>query len=90
MARNGAPKEREKAEQVVKEAVEYTIEQNIRPYKFIVQAVVQEVDPDGNVITEHAAEPVQIFGCDQLAVWAEEFPENLKNAKQSPQPQPVS
>lgn len=47
---------------------------SLRPYKFIVQAVLQETDADGAVIGEPAAEPVTLFGCDALERWAREFP----------------
>jgi hypothetical protein len=51
---------------------------SLRPYKFVVQAVVQQVDEDGVVLGEAQAEPVVIFGCDELAKWATDFPDNLK------------
>jgi hypothetical protein len=56
-------------------------EGSMRPYKFIVQAVVQEIDAEDNVITEHPTEPIQLFGCAQLEKYANEFEENLKFAK---------
>lgn len=50
---------------------------SLRPYKFVVQAVVQKLDEDGNVVDEPSAEPVVLFGCDALAEWARAFPEKL-------------
>lgn len=48
-----------------------------RPYKFLVQAVVQQIDEDGNVTGEAPTEPVTVFGCDALKQWADEFPAKL-------------
>lgn len=59
------------------------LSKKLRPYKFVVQAVVQELDGDDSVITEHPAEPVQLFGCEQLIEYATTFEENLKFAKQT-------
>lgn len=50
------------------------------PYKFIVQAVVQQVDKDDNVTGEPQTEPVVLFGCDALEAWARDFPEKLAAA----------
>lgn len=53
----------------------------LKPYKFIVQAVLQRLDDDdGNVLGEAQTEPVVLFGCDQLAAWATEFPAKLAEA----------
>lgn len=49
----------------------------LRPYKFQVVAVVQETDPDGNVIREQVSEPVLLYGCDALKAWADSFPDAL-------------
>jgi hypothetical protein len=61
---------------------------SLRPYKFIVQAIVQQVDEDGNVVGELPVgapngDPVVLFGCDQLAEWAEAFPDKLGDAEQA-------
>lgn len=48
----------------------------LRPYKFIVQAVVQQVD-DEVVTGEATLDPVVVFGCDQLADFAAAFPAKL-------------
>jgi hypothetical protein len=51
----------------------------IQPYKFIIQAVVQEVEGK-TVVGEQVAEPITVFGCEALEKWAREFPETLKSA----------
>ena len=56
----------------------------LRPYKFIVQAVVQQIDDDGNVTGEVNTEPAVVFGVDALEQWARDFPQNLSKAKASP------
>lgn len=50
---------------------------SLRPYKFIVQAIVQELD-DAEVVTgEKEAQPVVVFGVESLVSWANDFPKNL-------------
>ena len=49
---------------------------SLRPYKFIVQAIVQEVEGDV-VVDEKTAEPVTLFGCEAVAQWAQEFKAKL-------------
>jgi hypothetical protein len=45
-----------------------------RPYKFLVVAVVQEVNDEGNVVREVTSEqPVAVFGVDGLKRFAENF-----------------
>lgn len=53
-----------------------------RPYKFIVHAVVQQVDNDGTVTGEASVEPVTVFGCDALKQWADDFTDRLAEAGQ--------
>lgn len=53
----------------------------LRPYKFVVQAVPQQVDENGKVVGEAETAPVVLFGCDQLTAWAEAFPEKLAEAE---------
>lgn len=54
-----------------------------RPYKFLVTAVTQQVDDDGNVTGEATiasdpqGSPFVLFGTDALARWAEAFPTRL-------------
>ncbi len=52
----------------------------LAPYKFIVEAVVQEKGKGGKVIAEHNSQPATLFGCDNLAAWAKEFPDRLSKA----------
>lgn len=55
---------------------------SLRPYKFVVKAVPQIVDEDGDVIgEEHGVEPVELIGVKQLVAWAEAFPEKLAEAE---------
>ena len=51
---------------------------SLRSYKFIIQAVVQEVDSGGAVIDEKMTDPVTVFGSDVLEEWAKGFPDALK------------
>lgn len=47
---------------------------SIRPYKFLVIPVVQEVDDDGNVIQEMSPEqPTHVYGVEGLKRFAENF-----------------
>ena len=53
----------------------------LRPYKFIVKAIPQILDDDGEVIAEEQnVQPVELIGCKALAKWAEEFPAKLAEA----------
>jgi hypothetical protein len=52
----------------------------LRPYKFVVQAVVQETDAD-DVTGESTTEPVVLFGCAALEQWARDFPDKLTEAQ---------
>lgn len=54
---------------------------NLRPYKFVVTAVAQQIDDDGNVTGEAEAEPVVVYGCAALTEWAEGFPDKLAQAE---------
>jgi N6-adenosine-specific RNA methylase IME4 len=49
----------------------------VRPYKYLVVAVLQELDDDGHVIGERATEQNVIYGSDALATWAEDFDTSL-------------
>lgn len=47
---------------------------DFRPYKFLVQPVIQEVDDDGDVIREHIAEqPTSVYGIAGLHRYADSF-----------------
>lgn len=48
----------------------------LKPYKFVVQAIVQHVEGD-EVLGEQSSEPVTLFGSDALAKWAEGFDAKL-------------
>jgi hypothetical protein len=51
---------------------------SLRPYKFLVVPVVQEVDDDGVVIQERQPEqPTHVFGVDGLMQFASTFEESL-------------
>lgn len=50
---------------------------NLVPDRFIVTAIVREVDDDGTVIAERQTEPVVCFSTDQLVAWAGVFPDKL-------------
>lgn len=58
----------------------------LKPYKFLVQAIVQQVDDDGTVVAElgiggqQQGEPAVLFGVDSLVEWAREFPAKLDEA----------
>lgn len=52
--------------------------QHLRPYKFVVKAIPQIVSENGQVLGEETGvNPVELFGCEALAVWARAFPEQL-------------
>jgi len=59
----------------------------LAPYKFIVEAIVQEKGKDGEVIAEHNSQPTTLFGCDNLATWAKEFPDRLSKTVAQEKPQ---
>lgn len=48
----------------------------LRPYKFIIQAVVQQIEDDA-VVGETASDPVTLFGSEAVVEWAESFAEKL-------------
>lgn len=53
----------------------------LRAYKFIVKAVPQILDEDGEVVgEEETVQPVVLIGEKALAAWAKEFPERLATA----------
>lgn len=57
---------------------------SLRPYKFIVKAVVQNMDTNGDVVAEIATDEAVVFGCDALAKWATEFPDRLAEVADQP------
>jgi len=57
-----------------------TSKDSLKPYKFAVTAIVQQVDSEGNIVGEVQSEPVVIFGCAALEQWARDFPTKLAEA----------
>lgn len=56
----------------------------LRPYKFVVQAIVQDVDDaTGDVVGERASDPITLFGCEAVASWANEFPAQLAGVEKT-------
>lgn len=49
--------------------------------RFVVQAIVRELDEDGGVVAERQVEPVVLFGAEALERWAGEFEEKLANVR---------
>lgn len=49
---------------------------SLRPYKFVIQAIVQQVEDD-TVVGENVSEPVTLFGADAVVEWAESFTDKL-------------
>jgi len=61
-----------------------------RPYKFLVVAVHQILDEEGNVVGEAQADPETLFSLDQLAAWVEDYPDRPVRARStSGEPVPV-
>lgn len=50
----------------------------LKPFKFLVQAVMLATDQAGNVIGEVRTEPETVYGTEALAEWAEGFPAALE------------
>jgi hypothetical protein len=58
---------------------------SLRPYKFLVVPVIQELDDDGNVVRELSSEqPQTVFGVDGLRRFADTF--ELDLAATAPEP----
>ena len=53
----------------------------LRPYKFVVVAIVQQANEDGSVTGELRSEPVEVFGLNGLTEWAAGFPAELTEAE---------
>lgn len=49
----------------------------LRPYKFQIVAVAQQVDANGTVVGEVASDPVIVYGRDGLEQWARECPDKF-------------
>lgn len=58
----------------------------LRPYKFQLVAIAQQLDDDGTVTGEatigagESGQPFVLFGVDALAKWAQDFPGLLDQA----------
>lgn len=52
----------------------------LKPYKFVVQAIMIDVGDDGVVTGEAVAQPVQLFGVDAIHEYADAFPSILAQA----------
>jgi hypothetical protein len=52
----------------------------LTPYKFIIQAVMLDLDENGDVRGEAVAQPEQVFGVDALHDYADAFPAKLSQA----------
>jgi hypothetical protein len=59
---------------------------SLRPYKFIISPVVQQLDDEGDVVGERTLsgtddagnpQPIVLYGCEQLVEWAQTFPDAL-------------
>lgn len=50
----------------------------LKPFKFVVQAVLTEHDDKGAVVGELVAEPVILYGVDGLHQFADEFPTQVE------------
>ena len=49
----------------------------LKPFKFIVTAILLDVDDGGEPAGEVATDPVSIYGAENLERWAREFEANL-------------
>jgi NADH/NAD ratio-sensing transcriptional regulator Rex len=49
----------------------------LRPYKFQISAVLQDVDADGEAVGERATNPVEVFGMKALKKWVSTFEKNV-------------
>lgn len=57
---------------------------SLKPFKFVVQAVVLEVDGTGGVVGERPGEVLTIYGTKQLEEWARGFEAKLAEAEIRP------
>lgn len=54
----------------------------IKPFKFIVQAVLIEEDDEGQIVREIPADPVPVYGYAGLAAYLEEAPGQVERLNQ--------
>lgn len=64
------------------------------PDRFVVTAIVRELDDDNNVVSERQADPAVLFGAKALEQWASDFEALLADAEvaepaQEPDPPPT-
>ena len=52
----------------------------LKPFKFIVQAVMLEFDDEGNPVGEKASEPMTFYGREAVEKFIQEFDQHLKKA----------
>lgn len=50
----------------------------LRPFKFVIQAVLLETDEAGNPIGERSSDPQTIYGIDAAKAWLEDIPDKVK------------
>lgn len=53
----------------------------LRPFKYVVQAIVLEEDADGAIIGERRTEPEVFYSADEAQAWLAAFGENLARAE---------
>lgn len=54
---------------------------NLRPFKFVVQAVALEIDDDGAPVGERIADPVTLYGLEAMRDFADSFAGELAAAE---------
>ena len=52
----------------------------LKPFKFIVQAIMLEMDDEGNPVGEKASDPMSFYGLDALKEFARDFDQHLEKA----------
>ena len=52
---------------------------SLKPFKFIVQAVVIEENEDGVIVGERTSEPQVFYGSDALKTWLDSFMTELED-----------
>lgn len=60
----------------------------LKPFKFVVQATVIEVDGTGGVLAERPGEVITLVGMKQLREWVDAFEGNLATATVTDEPLP--
>jgi hypothetical protein len=52
-----------------------------KPFKYVLQAILLEVDGTGAVLGERPTEPVVVYGVDRVVEWANTFADELAKAQ---------